>query len=509
MLFKKFRALPLAILSLFVLLGSARGATDLGPQPGDNVVLKWNEALLQAIRETKPGPTIVARSIAVLHTAIFDAWAAYDDVAVPTRPHREWRRPSEERNDANRAEALSFAAYRALVDLFPAQASEFDALMASLGYDREDVSRDLRTPVGIGNTAAATVLEYRHGDGSNQLGDLHPGAYSDWTGYTAVNPPEPAPVVDPNHWQPLLVSDGNGGSVVQKYTTPQWGLVTPFALSSGEQLRSLILPPALYGSAEYLSQAQELIDLSAGLTDEQKATAEYFADGPSSEFPPGHWCLFAGYVSRRDAHSLSDDVKMFFALGNALLDSSVVCWDAKREYDSVRPVTAIHYLFTAGVLGNIQAWGGPCLGTQTIPASQWRPYQLATVVTPPFPEYFSGHSIYSAAGAEILSSFTGNDTLGVSATIPKDSFRGEPGCGPVNDVTLFFPTFSFAADQAGMSRRWGGIHFRDGDMTGRSIGRTVGALVWEKAQGYFDGTAPGIDVAPAPSPAPVVLPAPR
>ncbi len=507
---KKFRALPLSILSLTAFLVPLRGATNLGPQPGDNAVLKWNEALLQAVRETKPGPTIVARSIAVLHSAIFDAWAAYDDVAVPTRPHRAWRRPAEERTDANRAEALSFAAYRALVDLFPAQASEFDALMGSLGYDREDSSRDLQSPDGIGNTAADAVLEYRHGDGSNQLGDLHPGAYSDYTGYVAVNPPEPGAVVDPNRWQPLLVSDGNGGSVVQKYTTPQWGLVTPFALSSGDEFRPG--PPAQYSStdhAAYLAQAIELINLSAGLTDEQKATAEYFADGPSSEFPPGHWCLFAGYVSRRDAHTISQDVKMFFALGNALLDASIAAWDAKREYDSVRPITAIHYLFTVGVLGNISAWAGPCEGTQTIPASQWRPYQLATIVTPPFPEYFSGHSIYSAAGAQVLSSFTGNDTLGVSVTIPKDTFRGEPGCGPVNDVTLSFATFSDAADAAGMSRRWGGIHFRDGDLRGREIGRQVGALVWQKAQGFFNGTTSSFGIEPVPLPAPIVLPGPR
>jgi len=180
---------------------------------------------------------------------------------------------------------------------------------------------------------------------------------------------------------------------------------------------------------------------------------------------------------------------MFFAVGNALLDASISAWDAKRAYDSVRPVTAIHFLYTAHVLGTIVAWGGPCAGTQSIPASLWRPYQLATVVTPPFPEYFSGHSVFSAAAAETLRSFTGNDALGASVTIPKDSFRGEPGCGPASDVTLTFPTFSDAADAAGMSRRWGGIHFRDGDLTGRATGRIIGAKAWAKATTYFDGSA--------------------
>ncbi len=284
---RKFRGSePAAAAVVFLLfLSGVSRATDLGPQAGDNVVLKWNEALLQAVRETKPGPTVVARAIAVVHAAIFDAWAAYDAVAVPTRPHREWRRPSGEQDDAHRAEALSFAAVRALSDLFPAQIPEFNTLMSSLGYDVSDLSRDPRTPAGIGNSAAEAVLRFRHADGSNQLGNLHPGAYSDYTGYTPVNPPEPAPVVDPNHWQQLQVSDGNGGFVIQQYTTPQWGLVTPFALTSGAQFRPG--PPVLYPSADYLTQANQLIALSAGLTDAEKATAEYFADGPSSEFPPG------------------------------------------------------------------------------------------------------------------------------------------------------------------------------------------------------------------------------
>lgn len=474
-----------------------------GEHPGDNAVLLWNEALLQAVRDTRPGPTVVARAIAIVQTCVFDAWSAYDAEAVPTEPHRAWRRPPAERTDSRTAEAVSYAAAAALRDLFPAENALFDALLAEQGYSTVPPSLDPSTPSGIGVAAAQAVLAFRHRDGSNQLGDLAPGAYADYTGYVPA-PPEPAAPADPNRWQPLEVSDGKGGFVIQKYTTPQWGLVVPFALASGDALRPG--PPARYPSAEYLAQAEDLIHLSAGLTDTQKATAEYFADGPSSEFPPGHWCLFAQLVSRRDAHGIGDDAKMFFALGNALLDASIAAWDAKRAYDSVRPITAIHYLGSLGLLGTtIEAWGGPCAGTQAIPPTQWRPYQLATVVTPPFPEYFSGHSIFSAAGAEILRSFTGSDVLGASVTIPRDSFRGEPGCGPAADLTLSFPTFSAAADAAGMSRRWGGIHFQDGDLTGRALGRQVGAAVWAKVQAYFDGSAgsPRIRPVPAASPAEV------
>ena len=461
--------------------GRARGQDLTASTAADNVVLQWNNACLEAIRRLPPGPTVAARSLAVLHTAMFDAWSAYDAAAVPTIPRRAWRRPPAERTEANKAQAVSLAAYRALVDLFPPVKDVFDAEMRALGYDPSNTSTDPASPAGVGNAAAAAVLDVRHHDGSNQLGDLHSGAYSDYTGYQPVN--TPTTLTDPNRWQPLSVVNSAGQPVTQVFTTPQWGNVTPFALPSGSALRPM--PPAQYPSAEYTSQAAELVALSAALTDYQKVTAEYFADGPGTEFPPGHWALFAQFVSRRDAHSLDDDVKMFFALGNALLDAGICAWDAKRAYDSVRPITAIHFLYAGQT---ILAWV-PFSGTQPIPGELWRPYQLATVVTPPFPEFFSGHSVFSAASAEVLRSFTGSDTFGFSVTIPKGSSIGEVGLVPASDLTLSYPTFSDAANAAGMSRRWGGIHFADGDLTGRSLGRVIGAMVWTKAKTYLDGTA--------------------
>jgi hypothetical protein len=464
---------------LFALTASFAAALARG---ADTAVVVWDDALLQAVRDNPPGPTIVARALAVLHTCMFDAWAAYDATAVPTIARRGWRRPSAEAIEANRLKAISFAAYRAAVDLFPSEKARYDSLLRSLGYDPSDASMDPATASGVGNLAAAAVLDLRHRDGSNQLGDLHAGAYSDYTGYQAVN--TPTTVTDPNRWQPLTVVNSSGLAQTQVYTTPHWGNVIPFALSSGSALRPG--PPATYPSQAYTDQALEIIALSAGLNDVEKVTAEYFADGPNSEFPPGHWALFAQFVSRRDAHSLDDDVKMFFALSNALLDASICAWDAKRVYDSERPGTAIHFLF-AGQM--ITAWGGPFQGTRSIRGEDWQPYQLSTVRTPPFPEYFSGHSIFSAAGAEVLKSFTGSDAFGNSVTIKAGTSRGEPGVVPTNDVTLSWPTFSDAADAAGMSRRYGGIHFAQGDLTGRALGRQIGATVWTRARTYFDGTA--------------------
>ncbi len=226
--------------------------------------------------------------------------------------------------------------------------------------------------------------------------------------------------------------------------------------------------------------------MSAGLTDRQKMIAEYWSDGPNSEQPPGHWALFAQIVSERDHHTLDDDVKMFFALSNAMFDASIAVWDAKREYDSVRPVTAIPFLFRGKT---IRSWGGPGKGTVEMDGSQWIPYQAVTFPTPPFPDYVSGHSAYSAAAARILELWSGSDRFGYSVTVTAGSSKIEPGITPARPVTLRWETFSAGANEAGMSRRYGGIHFRAADLAGRLLGRVVAFDAWKKVQGYFDGSA--------------------
>ena len=130
--------------------------------------------------------------------------------------------------------------------------------------------------------------------------------------------------------------------------------------------------PNEYPFGGFEKEVEQTIKYSASLTDETKMIAEYWADGPNSELPPGHWCLFGAAVSRRDNHSVDDDVKMFFALGNALFDGSIVAWDAKRYFDSVRPVTAVHF-WKAGKM--IRAWGGPYKGVVPMRGELWQPYQ--------------------------------------------------------------------------------------------------------------------------------------
>lgn len=136
-----------------------------------------------AVRAAKPAPTVVARALAELHTAKDGAWAAYDEKAVGTEYGGSLRRPLAERTDANKKAAVSFAAYRVLVNLFPSFVGAFAERMTRLGNDPADLSTSLNTAAGIGNVAAAAVIVARHHDGSNQLGDLHPGAYTDYTGF--------------------------------------------------------------------------------------------------------------------------------------------------------------------------------------------------------------------------------------------------------------------------------------------------------------------------------------
>jgi hypothetical protein len=478
--------LPVCELFLFHVLAAA--STD-----PPNIVVQWNNAALQGVRDAKLGAPVVARALAIVHTCMYDAWSAYDERAVGTQLQGVLRRPTSESTAANKEKAISYAAYRALTDVLSVdKESVYVPLMKRLGYDPNDESADIETPTGIGNVACEAVIEFRHHDKSNQLGDLAQGVYSDWTGYASINKPTSIPArtfgLNPDHWQPLTYVNSTGDMVTQKFVGAQWCEVTPFALSTGDEFRWLVslIGPAPYGSKEYQGQAEELVDISAKLTDKEKMISEYWSDGPNSEQPPGHWALFAQFVSVRDHHTLDDDVKMFFALTNAIFDAGIAAWDAKRAYDYVRPITAIPLLFHGQT---IRAWGGPGKGTVQMDGSRWIPYQAATFPTPPFPDFVSGHSTYSSAAAQILTAWTGSDYFGNTATLPAGSSKIEPLATPAHQIVLRWDTFTAAANEAGMSRRYGGIHFRGADLAGRLLGRFVAIEVWSKTQEYFEGTA--------------------
>ncbi|MCX7085231.1 MAG: vanadium-dependent haloperoxidase [Methylococcales bacterium] len=452
-----------------------------------SVVTQWNDAALSAIRSTKSTPTKTARALAIVNTCMFDAWAVYDDNAKGTRFGASLRQSNPTRKDVNKTQAISYAARACLSNLFPGaeQVAVFNDLLSSLGYDVALVNADYPLPAILGQKVADAVLAYRHDDGANQFGDEVSSCgqnstvpYSDYTCYQSIN--SDTVLSDPNHWQPLG-NVLNGQKTVQKFLTPQWGLVTPYSLVSGSQFRSSLSDPIDFylDPVSYQLQAQEIIDITANLNDEKKSIAEYWADGPNSETPPGHWVLFAEYISDRDRHDLNDDVKMFFALTNAMFDASIAVWDAKTYFDYVRPISAIRFLYAGQTL---DSWNGQVTG------ETWQPYQQANALTPPFSEYVSGHSSFSASAAETLKSFTGSDFFNAQVIIAAGSSKVQPTVAPAKPIKLAWKTFTDAANEAGISRRYGGIHFKQGDLESRVLGRKVAKQAWKKSLSYFNSS---------------------
>ena len=191
---------------------------------------------------------------------------------------------------------------------------------------------------------------------------------------------------------------------------------------------------------------------------------------------------------------------MFMALAGALLDAGIAAWDAKRAYDYVRPATAIPFLYSGQ---QVMAWAGPDLGLDLIDGAEWRPYQSSTFVTPPFAEYVSGHSAFSRAAAEVLTAFTRSERMYDGITTLGRDYDGDgvedllgqhiamPGAmkfehGPAAPVTLRWLTFRDASDEAAISRRYGGIHFQDGDLRAREMGRIIGQRAFALAQSLWD-----------------------
>lgn len=503
------------------------------------VVATWNRTAQSAVRGSTLGPPMVARALFIVHAAMYEAWAAYDDTALGPYGADTLRRPAVERTRANQERAISYAAFRALSDLFGPFEQRTQALrrtMDLLGLPLSE-SLMLSTPEGLGNAAAQLVIQARVNDNANQAGGYTAVTSTTYPSpYQATNRADPASgrvpggaSFDANRWQPLRVPtgvlvDASGFPLVdnarpetyrdQPYLGVTWGAVRPFALGDP---RSVLPPPppelnnlGVYvdyagrtttAHQAYLDQFDEVREVTASLTDRQKVIAEYWADGPNSETPPGHWNQLANGFSWRDQHTIEEDVKLYFALNAALLDASIGTWFAKRNYETIRPISAIRDRYFDDT---IAMWGGPNRGTVSARGSEWRPYQSLTFVTPPFPGYTSGHSAFSAAGASVLAAFTGSTRFYDGTTILPwddnlDGVRdrlGEHvqvvGGGrfermPASLVVLSWPTLGDAADEAGVSRIYGGIHIREDDVRGRALGRTAGERAWARAQGLFAG----------------------
>jgi len=496
--------LAAALGSAFVASSAAAGAQtkdwgEFKPSASYQILDAMLEDAADDVVRVGARPTILSRQMAVVTTAMYDAWAAYDEKAVGVHTGGRLRRLAAERTVDNKRKAMAYAAYRTILDQFPLTATHITDLMKAWGYDVADLSMDLAKPAGIGNFAARENLAFRHQDGSNQLGDevgCNGKPYSDYTFYTPVN--TVSDIRDADRWQQIAFDDGKGGKVTPNFLTAYWYRVKPFGLESSAQFRPP--PPPKVGSEQLKKEVDECIGFNATLTPEQKAVVEFMRDGPRSTGQSGHWLRFAQAVSRRDHNNLDTDVKMYMAVANTAMDTFIAAWECKRFYDSSRPWTLIHSYYKGK---DIDGWLGPGKGVTKIKGENWIPYSPSTFVTPPFPGYVSGHSTVSAGCAKMLELFTGSDRFGdeeerTAGSMTEQGFdckAMQAVHGKMSDddrltcdVAMKLPTFTATAEMAGISRVMGGYHIQADNVEGLKMGGAVAQYIWPKCQAYFNGT---------------------
>ncbi len=411
----------------------------------------------------------------------------------------------------------------------------------------------LPTPVAIapewGNvkpfslTAADKTVYYRDGNMWNVYKD--PGAAPQFL------PTDTAALHDPFVWGNVLV--GTWSSHLSS-NDPTVLDISPMSIGNVQELPATVADyPSFYnlleGGDNGIGRALNPVTgqpYSPNLVkrgDFTRVLAEFWADGPSSETPPGHWFTILNYVNdhplfvkkwRGQGAVLSDlewDVRAYFALGGAMHDAAICAWGIKGYYDGSRPIGVIrkmadngqstdpalpnyHYQglplisnyielvqpadtlngFMSGDIGEvkIRAWKGPNYitnplvneaGVDWILAKNWWPYQRPSFVTPPFPGYVSGHSTYSRTAAEVMTAITGSayfpGGMGEFHATQNQYLVFEEG--PSTDITLQWATYTDASDQCSLSRIWGGIHATFDDIPGRKIGIELGPQAVELA----------------------------
>ena len=441
-----------------------------------SIVTEWLDQALPYAQEVAWEPTVGSRFFSILQTAIYDAWTAYDPVAVGVVSGTALKGQGGANNEANKREAISHAAFTVLRTFAPQHRRALIERMEELGYDPNADT----PPARVGRRAAEAVLAACRDDGANEAGN-----FADTSGY------KPRMSGPPDAWRPI----GSFGKR-QLPTTPQWSRVMPFALTRADQFRPV--PPPAPRSAEWSRQIDVLIKASAALTDKEKAETEYW--GIFGMAPAPELIEMTKFVSDTNDLRLDGDVKLFFVASNAIFDASIASWDAKYGYDYVRPITIIRglgdRLITAwrprslAVLANStpaareQAEYSPAVpaGVGETPAADWEPY----LPTPPFPSYISGHSAFTAAWARAMELATGKPDFNFSTTVRHLYVEDRQLAQP---VTLFYPTFASVAEAAGMSRIWAGVHWPADNERGLELGRKVGENVWRRAQQFVLGTA--------------------
>lgn len=473
---------------------TATGRVKVVPQrPSQSISVKWDRIAQDLIAELKVGPTIAAGTFAKLHTAVFETWAHFEG--------RSYCNLSNNCGSLQKA-SMSIAASKILSTTFPSKLSGLEQLLQNELNMLILHRASLRVAQAIADTTAEKVID-RYNREIVEIGE-YPwrSSIEKWT-------PEHVPIDDIT-------------APVQKFLTPSWGRRYTFAVPDGsfrrpeppqpfllvngtvdlreatiylDDGRTLSVNRSLVGSIInplFIQQVERVINESYALTDRTKFIAEFWEAGPGTSFPPGMWMAFGEWVSSRDSHTEAQDVCMFFALSNALNDAGVLTWNAKKYYNYARPVRAVRNLADLGLIGNfdsdlnaymINAYDLSLGISRSFSGLKFESYQKRTSgASPPFPEYTSGHSAFSAAAAEVLRRYTGSDRFGAHVTLPVGESRFESGRSPKTPVTLQWNTFSGAAKEGAASRVFGGIHFEEGEVRGLDLGQIAGKNAFLKAE---------------------------
>jgi len=382
-----------------------------------NPVIKWNGVMLNAVRTGNTAPPLASRNMAMVHAAIYDA---VNSISKKYTPYLvEIDPPAGTSAEA----ATAAAAHRVLVSVYPAQAATFDeAYPSSLAKITDGKAK--QDGIALGQQVADQIISSRSTDGITKVVEYNPSTN---LGSWVPTPPALAAAL-----------------------APQWAEVTPFAMTSGSQFRPAGPPPL--ESAQYAGELNYVQEIgksdSLTRTPDQTVIAKFWANGAGTFTPPGHWNQIAEEAATLTGQSLEDSARLFALLNFALADAAISCWDAKYQYNLWRPVTAIR-----------QA------DTDNNPNTTADPLWTPLITTPPFPEYTSGHSTFSGAADPVMSSVFGSD-YGFA----------DRGDRTINTLRTF-ENFSEAADESGMSRIYGGIHFMSANVDGLSAGRNVGNYV--------------------------------
>ena len=408
-----------------------------------DMVLEWNAAAVEATRVAKLSPPVQTRALAMVQGAVFDAVNGIERGFAPYLVDQHTARW------ASAEAAAATAAHDVLVGLLPTQQATLDtALTSSLAKVPDGRAED--AGVAFGKLVAHRMLAERADDGSTDVVTYVPGT-------------------DPDDWQPT--PPGFAAPL-----TPQWATLQTFAINSPNQFRPG--PPPAINSPEFTAAFNEVKAIgksdSTTRTAEQTEIARYWAGPSGTVQPPGHWNRIAREVGEAQGNTLAENARMLALLDISMADALIASWDAKFAYNYVRPVTAINN-------------GDSDPNPDTAGDAAWLPL----LTTPGHPSYMSAHSSISSAAATALGNFFGTDAIPFS-----DTAELTPGG---TQVTRSFDGFSDAAQEAGVSRIYGGIHWSFDNQAGLQTGHSVGEFIADhllqpRGNSGHDGDFPGAGV---------------